>query len=238
MFSLQIVDTDAFLDMPQSSQLLYFHLCMRADDEGFVGNPKRIMRTIGASDDDYKILITKRFIIIFESSVMVIKHWLIHNTIRMDRFGETTYRDEKALLKIKENRAYTMDENAMATIWQPKDNQRLPQVKLSKVNIVKTSDLDLFIKYWNQNPIGTGSERNTTARKTLLPNCRKITEELENVWQKFIKSGHDINDAKIAVERYIKEIQNRDPNNDYARHRFSCFEFISQKNGLLKFANR
>ena len=95
MFSQQIVDSDAFLDMPQSSQLLYFHLAMRADDEGFVGNPKKIMRMIGSGDDDYKVLITKRFILTFESSVMVIKHWLIHNTIRMDRFNETAYKDEK-----------------------------------------------------------------------------------------------------------------------------------------------
>ena len=145
MFSLHIVDSDAFLDMPISSQLLYFHLCMRADDEGFVGNPKRVMRTIGASDDDYKILIAKRFIITFENSVMVIKHWLIHNTIRMDRFNPTTYQDEKNLLSVKENSAYTLGETTLATKWQPNGNQLVPQVKLSKVKLSKESS-DGFTK--------------------------------------------------------------------------------------------
>ena len=135
MFSLQIVDTDAFLDMPISSQLLYFHLTMRADDEGFVGNPKKIMRLIGVQDDDIKILIGKRFILSFESGVVVIKHWLIHNTIRMDRFNKTSYDKEKSLIKTSENKAYT----ELATKWQPNDNHSVPQVKLSKVKLSKIS---------------------------------------------------------------------------------------------------
>lgn len=135
LFSLKIVDTDAFLDMPQSSQLLYFHLAMRADDEGFVGNPKKVMRMIGGNDDDLKVLLAKRFILSFQSGVVVIKHWLIHNTIRMDRFNPTTYKDEKDLLIIKENKAYTeigqLNGNQSATSRQPK----LSKVNLSKVNI-------------------------------------------------------------------------------------------------------
>ena len=82
MFSLKVVDTDAFLDMPQSSQLLYFHLAMRADDDGFVSNPKKIMRMLGTQDDDIKVLVLKKFIIPFESGICVIKHWRIHNYIQ------------------------------------------------------------------------------------------------------------------------------------------------------------
>lgn len=133
MFSLQIVDTDAFLEMPLSTQLLYFHLTMRADDEGFIGNPKKIMRLIGCAEDDLKILVAKRFVLIFQSGVVVIKHWLIHNTIRMDRFNDTSYQDEKKLITTKENKAYT----ELATTWQPNDNQLEPQVKLSKVKLSK-----------------------------------------------------------------------------------------------------
>lgn len=107
MFSLKIVDSDAFLDMPQSSQLLYFHLSMRADDDGFVGNPKKIMRMIGSSQDDYRVLLTKRFLLNFESGVVVIKHWKIHNYIQADRYQETQYLDEKNGLITKENGAYT-----------------------------------------------------------------------------------------------------------------------------------
>lgn len=140
---MKIVDTDVFLEMPVSSQLLYFHLAMRADDEGFVGNPKRIMKMVGFQDDDFKVLLAKRFILKFDSGVVVIKHWLIHNTIRMDRFCPTTYTREKKMLQIKENKAYTdkwqPNGNQMATTWQPK----LSKVKLSKDNISKDNNLEL-----------------------------------------------------------------------------------------------
>ena len=109
MFAKTIIDSDAFLDMPMSTQALYFHLSMRADDDGFINNPKRIQRMIGASDDDLKLLIAKSFIIVFESGVVVIKHWRIHNYIRGDRKKDTTYKEEMALLNIKENGAYTLD---------------------------------------------------------------------------------------------------------------------------------
>jgi len=107
MFSMKIADSDAFLDMPQSSQLLYFHLGMRADDDGFVSNPKRIMRMIGSQDDDFKVLLTKRFILPFENGVCVIKHWKLNNYIQKDRYTSTVYLEEKKQLRIKENGAYT-----------------------------------------------------------------------------------------------------------------------------------
>lgn len=107
MFAKAIIDSDAFLDMPLSTQALYFHLAMRADDEGFVGNPKKIQRMIGASDDDCRILISKRFILTFQSGIVVIKHWRIHNYIQADRFKETTYIEEKATLMLDGKKAYT-----------------------------------------------------------------------------------------------------------------------------------
>lgn len=112
MFSKAIIDSDAFLDMPLSTQALYFHLSMRADDEGFVGNPKKIQRMIGASDDDCRILISKRFILTFQSGIIVIKHWLIHNYIRGDRIHETTYLEEKSTLIIDGKGAYTERKNS------------------------------------------------------------------------------------------------------------------------------
>lgn len=108
MFAKTIIDSDAFLDMPMSAQALYFHLCMRADDEGFVNNPKKIQRMVGASDDDAKLLIGKKFIIPFDSGVVVIKHWRIHNYIRQDRLKPTAYEDEKSQLSLKSNGAYTL----------------------------------------------------------------------------------------------------------------------------------
>jgi hypothetical protein len=107
MFSPQIIDSDAFLDMPPSAQNLYFHFSMRADDDGFVGNPKKIMRMLGAMEDDFKVLIAKRFVLTFESEVIVIKHWLIHNLIRADLYVETLHKKEKRLIGLNENGAYT-----------------------------------------------------------------------------------------------------------------------------------
>ncbi len=109
MFNIKIVDSDAFLDMPLSAQCLYFHLNMRADDDGFVGNPKRIQRLVGASEDDLKLLIAKRFLLTFENGVIVIKHWRMHNTLSKSRYHETVYTDEKKMLKLKENNSYSFD---------------------------------------------------------------------------------------------------------------------------------
>ena len=144
MFTKKIVDSDAFLDMPLSTQALYFHLNMRADDDGFVNNPKKIQRMIGASDDDLKILISKRFILVFESGVVVIKHWRMHNLLRKDRYNPTQYQEERNLLELKENGSYTEAENLLATTWQPNGNQMATQDSIGKDSIVKDND-DLSI---------------------------------------------------------------------------------------------
>lgn len=109
MFAKTIIDSDAFIDMPVSSRLLYYDLGMRADDDGFVNSPKKIMRMIGATDDDIKLLIAKKFLIPFESGVVVIKHWRINNYLRGDRYNKTTYTKERALLQIDDKGAYTLN---------------------------------------------------------------------------------------------------------------------------------
>ena len=119
MFAKTIIDSDAFLDMPMSAQCLYFHLCMRADDDGFLNNPKKIQRTIGASEDDLKILLAKNFLIPFESGIVVIKHWRIHNYIRSDRYKETAYLEEKSKLALKDNKAYTLNLNEVSSVGIP-----------------------------------------------------------------------------------------------------------------------
>ena len=107
MFAKTIIDSDAFIDMPTSARLLYFDLGMRADDDGFVNSPKKIMRMTGASEDDLRMLCAKKFIIPFESGVVVIKHWKIHNYIAKDRYTETKYKEEKSMLFLDENKAYS-----------------------------------------------------------------------------------------------------------------------------------
>ncbi len=108
MFAKTIIDSDIFLDMPLSAQALYFHLSMRADDDGFINSSKKIQRSIGATDDDYRLLIAKQFIIPFESGVVVVKHWKIHNYIRNDRYKPTVFTDEKAALTEHKNKSYEL----------------------------------------------------------------------------------------------------------------------------------
>lgn len=131
MFAKKIIDSDAFLDMPLSTQSLYFHLSMRADDEGFINNPKRIQRMIGASDDDCKLLIAKGFILVFETGVIVIKHWKIHNYIQKDRFKPTICLEEKKEIVTEEDGTYTQCiRNGYASDTQ---------VSIGKVSIGKVS---------------------------------------------------------------------------------------------------
>lgn len=107
MFSLSVIDTDWFLDLPLSTQALYFHLSMRADDDGFVDSPKSVMRKIGASNNDFDLLLAKRYLIQFENGVIVIKHWRMNNSIRADRYEPTRFQKEFKSLKIKSNKSYT-----------------------------------------------------------------------------------------------------------------------------------
>ena len=139
MFAKTIIDSDAFLDMPLSTQALYFHLSMRADDEGFINNPKKIQRMIGATEDDLKLLVAKNFIIPFESGVVVIKHWKIHNYIRKDRIAETVYAEERAMLEVKNNGAYTLPADGCLTHDGHMSASCLPDGSIGKDRLDKDS---------------------------------------------------------------------------------------------------
>lgn len=145
MFNIKIVDSDAFLDMPLSTQCLYFHLNMRADDDGFIGNPKKIMRMVGCSEDDLKLLIAKRFVLTFENGVIVIKHWKMHNCIQTDRYTPTVYIDEKNMLFIKQNKSYTLDEEKKyipVSKTETKRNQNGNKMETNRIQSVYT-DIDI-----------------------------------------------------------------------------------------------
>jgi len=112
MFSKSVIDSDAFLDMPLSTQALYFHYNMKADDDGFINSPSKIIRLINASKNDYDLLLFKGFIIPFESGICVIRHWKIHNYIQKDRYKSTMYETEKASLKLEKSGEYTVKNSA------------------------------------------------------------------------------------------------------------------------------
>ena len=162
MFSLDIIDTDLFQEMPQTSRLLYYELCMRADDDGFVGSPKKIQRMVGCSEDDFKVLISKQFIIPFETGIVVIKHWKIHNYIQKDRYKETIYIDEKSQLHQEENGMYTkciQDVNNLDT-----------QYSIDKNSI----DYNNIVEIYNQNCYN-------------LSKVSKLTDKRKNAIRKFLK---------------------------------------------------
>jgi uncharacterized phage protein (TIGR02220 family) len=139
MFSKKITDTDIFLDMPLSSQALYFHLNMHADDDGFVSNAKTVKRMMGSSDDDLKLLLTKNFIFVFESGVVVIKDWKIHNYIRKDTYNTTIYGDEKEQLAQDDNGSYTL---RIRSVDDPSTQVRLGKVRLGKDSNIYSSSND------------------------------------------------------------------------------------------------
>lgn len=138
MFSQDIINSDAFMDMPLSTQALYFHLGMNADDDGFVNNPKMLCKLIGASADDLTLLKAKNFIISFDSGIVVIKHWYINNYIRNDRYHETKYLEEKARLQLKENGSYTL---GIPNGYQMDTEIRLDKIRLDKNRIINNKEI-------------------------------------------------------------------------------------------------
>ena len=192
MFAKTIIDSDAFIDMPLSTQALYFHLSMRADDDGFINNPKKIQRMVGASDDDLKVLIMKRFIIPFESGIVVIKHWKIHNYIRNDRYKPTVYAEEKKLLETKGNGAYT----EVDTVGIPNGNQMDTQVRLGKDSLGKDR-------------LGEGSVAPATATATEENQLKLIGGELgKNVVYLTDRQLGDLMDrlGLDAFNRYVEKL--------------------------------
>lgn len=150
MFAKTIIDSDAFLDMPMSARLLYYDLSMRADDDGFVNSPKKIMRMIGATQDDLSILIVRKFIIPFDNGVVVIKHWYIHNYIRKDTYNETPYKNQKDLLEFDENKSYRLKTDSDTFRQLPVD-EPLTQVRLGKDSIDKKY-MCAFDEFWKNYP--------------------------------------------------------------------------------------
>ena len=145
MFAKTIIDSDAFIDMPVSARLLYYDLSMRADDDGFVNAPKKIMKFVGASIDDMNILIARKFVLTFESGVIVIKHWRIHNYIQKDRYQETKYKEEKAQLHLDENNSYTFGDGK--AIEDNNEVKLIEDARQKRLDEYKNSDLPYSFTY-------------------------------------------------------------------------------------------
>ena len=151
MFNLSVLDTDAFLSMPLSAQAMYFHLNLRADDDGFVGNPQRIRSYIGASEDDLNLLIAKKFLLKFEDGIVVIKHWRMHNTLSNNRYQETQYQDQKAMLLLKSNKSYSfnsgtpLNDAKYVTMHNSKNGGLLADKRRTNGGLLADADKDIDI---------------------------------------------------------------------------------------------
>lgn len=205
MFAKTIIDSDAFLDMPISARLLYYDLGMRADDDGFVNSPKKIMRMIGASEDDMRILAMRKFIIPFDNGLVVIKHWRINNYLRNDRYKETTYKDEKALLIIDENNAYTLANTDSESVGIPlgipvvdADKNRLDKSRLDKSSTMSgdptaqtiNETIKEVVQYLNEK---TGCHYKPSSKATQQHIHARLME------------GFTLDDFKVVIEKKTAE---------------------------------
>lgn len=186
MFNKSLVASDAFLDMPLTTQLLYFHMGMEADDDGFVGNPKRIMRMLGVQDDDLKILVSKRFIIPFDSGVCVIKHWRMNNMIRKDRYNHSSYTKELTLLYLNENSSYTLENTGIPAVnHRLTDGQpRIEENSIVKNSIEKNKTLygdQKFQEFWNVYPRKVGKGVAWTKWKQLKLSAEEKQQVIDSV---------------------------------------------------------
>ena len=177
MFAKTIIDSDMFLDMPSSTQALYFHLAMRADDDGFINNPKKIQRMVGSGDDDLKLLIAKRFIIPFESGIVVIKHWKIHNYIQKDRYKPTIYQDEKSMLSEDGNKAYT---ECIHDVSKVDTQVRLGKDRLGKDRVGKEKGV-LALPSEDTSRAFENSQEDSTKKETKKQETRHKYGEYNNV---------------------------------------------------------
>ena len=241
MFAKTIIDSDAFLDMPVTARLLYYDLGMRADDDGFVNSPKKIMRVIGASDDDMRILLARKFIIAFDNGIVVIKHWRINNYLRNDRYTETQYTDEKSLLTTDERGKYHLrDTNGIPTgiptVSTGKDRlvkDRLVEDRLVEDRLVE----DRLVKGSKDKSIGD-AERPARESKTKPPTLEEVEAYCiergnridpeafidyyaSQKWRK--ANGQPLSDWKAAIRTWEK----RDNEKQRTAKKESAFDILS-----------
>lgn len=215
MFNLEIIDSDLFLEMPQSTQNLYFHLGMRADDDGFIGNPKKIIKTVGANEDDLRLLFTKQFVIPFESGIVVIRHWKLNNYLRKDRHTETMYKDEKRQLIESENGVYELITRNGIPNGNQNETNGLPsidKVSKDKIKLEKNS-----IEIYGENLDNEGS---------------KI--DILDVWEIQFKEFYEKYPKKVKKQNVKKWFEKNKPSNELFSTIMSSLEQFRGSKDWLK----
>lgn len=214
MFSRQITDTDAFLDMPATAQNLYFHLNMHADDDGFLGNAKTIKRMIGASEDDLKILLAKQFVLIFPDGVAVIRDWHIHNYIQKDRYQPTVYEKDKKKLSLNNTKQYEIQTHKKAV-------ELVDQKDVSELDMPRTNHAD--ISNSEARIIKSKNRKNVTVQDTEPPipykeiidylnqNTGQKLKSTTKIYRQLIRArwgeGYKLQDFKTVIDNKKREWQ-------------------------------
>lgn len=172
MFSLSVIDTDAFLDLPTTAQCLYFHLGMHGDDDGFVGSPKKIMRAVGCTESDLKALENEHFIISFESGVVAIRDWKLNNTLKNDRYRPTVYCSERNTLSFDTSGRYFIIENNVEPAWNQNGTELEPQRNLTQRNPTELKQTE-----------SRGTEGSAEGGRTNRPTFDEISDYAKSYWR-------------------------------------------------------
>ena len=230
MFSIKLIDTDLFLELPISSQNLYFHLGMRADDDGFVDKPKTIMKVVGAKEDDLKILIMKRFIIPFDNGLIVIRHWRLNNYLRSDRYNETKYLEEKSMLSIKENGEYEL-----------KNDIGIPSGRPNTINLnlnTNINSLDILEENKEIKNKETKEPKNTKKKYGKYQRILLTNDEFRKLCEEFGKEY--IEKVIDRIDEYVEENNNKNKYKNFnlvirkaIRDNWSCLKDIEKETQLL-----
>lgn len=215
MFAKAIVTSDAFLDMSLSARCLYFTLGMFADDDGFVNNPKSIMRQVGASIDDLNLLLMKKFILAFESGIIVIKHWRIHNYIQKDRYKETKYIEEKSLLMLDEKCAYTF--GGGTSLCEEKTRKPLTEAQQKRLDAKNESSLPYSFEYKIRQAFN--GERCPICNCTMDGSNNLIKPTIQHNIPISLGGKHEIDNISVICSSCNCSIQNRQETPPYNTER-------------------
>lgn len=232
MFSKEVTTSDLFVDMPSSSQLLYFHLGMEADDEGFIGNAKMLSRAYGSNNDDLKLLEAKGFIIAFPSGVTVVKDWNLNNKIRKDRQKPTIYTEEKTLLSLDSKGSYLLG-NQVSTIPRPNGNQMSAQDRIGEVRLGKDSIGKDSIDASQPNAFqekSSGEDINSLLSEYLdsfIEFSSKNIAKRAMAQVEFMKlSSEEKKQAVIGAKNYFEWYQQENPEDKTKKFSINCYAFL------------
>ena len=217
MFNKKITETDNFLDMPLSTQCLYFHLNMNADDDGFVDNYKRISKMINATNDDYKLLIAKQYLIEFDSGICIIRHWKMHNYISKDRYKSTIYYQEKEEIKTDKNSLYTKRIQNVYVDKNRIDKNRIDKNRIDKNSKEQVQEASESLRSLSGKPDDTSS----SLLKDIIfiidylnlkinSNYRYQTNKTQSLIKSRLNEDFNVNDFKIVIDKKVGEWKNTD----------------------------